>query len=360
MKNSIYINFIIEKLSSLATSIELRGKLNLLDYHIRSEIFYRDFFNLLFGWNLEKTENHNESGIDLVDTKNNIVVSVSATATKQKIDSSLSKINSIYSGYAFKFISISKDASQLRSQTYSNPHNLIFSSTEDIYDVHGLLKLISEMEIDPLRDVYEFLKKELDKETTPERLKPIDRLKNYLPDRENWKMVEEELNQTFHYELFPEFTIVENSDFHEEYKEPWVLQFPDKQGSNQSEYFVKYQDTILTKIYLVCCDGGRFVTAEPRMWFKHSEKTYHHTYYFIKDSIEYLAGQIINELAGSANCRNPSIHNEFQLFGSEEEVSQLIEADFATGMHQYIYYSFDEETQRYSRIERGVSSPINQ
>jgi hypothetical protein len=69
---------------------------------------------------------------------------------------------------------------------------------------------------------------------------------------------------------------------------------------------------------------------------------------------------MINELEGSVNCRNPSIHNEFQLFESEEEASRLIEADFAAGMQQYIYYSFYEETQQYARIERGISSPINQ
>lgn len=358
MNNSIYINFIIEKISSLATSIELRGKLNLLDYHICSEIFYRDFFNLLFGWNLEKTKNHHESGIDLVDTKNNIVVQVSSTVTKKKIEDSLTKIDSKYSGYAFKFISISKDTSQLKSQTYSNPHNLIFSSIEDIYDVHRLLKLISEMEIDPLKGVYEFLKKELDKETTPEILKPIDDLKNYLDDHDNWKMVEEELNQTFHYELFPKFTIFKNIDFNEEYEEPWVSRFPNKQSSSQSEYFAKYGDTILAKIYLVCCDGGLFLTPKPREWLKDSPLTYDYTYYFIKDSIEYLAGKMINVLE-TVNCRNPSIYKEFQLFDSEEEAIKLIETDFSAGMQQYIYYSFDKETQKYSRIVRGFSSPIN-
>lgn len=228
MNRSIYFNFINEKLSFLATGIELRGNLNLLDFHIHAEIFFRDFFNLLFDWNLEKTEHHNEPGIDLVDITNSIVVSVSATATKQKIESSLNKIDSKYSGYAFKFISISKDASKLRTQTYLNPHNLTFSPAKDIYDIQKLLSLILEMEINRQKEVYEFLKKELDNETTPERLKAIDLLKKYLHDCYNWKMVEHELSSTFYYEQFPEFAIVKNDDFYEEYKEPWVFRFPDK------------------------------------------------------------------------------------------------------------------------------------
>lgn len=165
MNRPNYLNFISEKLSSFATDIELHGKLNLLDNHIYSEPFFRDFCNLLFGWHLKKTEHHNESGIDLISETDKIVVSVSATATKAKIESSLNKVNPKYSGYFFKFISISKDAGNLKSRNYSNPHNLKFFPTEDIYDIPSLLKLIFEMKIDQLKAVYGFLKKELHNET---------------------------------------------------------------------------------------------------------------------------------------------------------------------------------------------------
>lgn len=362
MNRSIYFNFIREKLSSLANYIGFGGKLNLLDSHIHAEIFFRDFSNLLFGWNLKKTKHHNEPGIDLVDITNRIVVSVSATVTKQKIESSLEKINSKYSGYTFKFISISKDASELRKQTYSNPHTLIFSPITDIFDIPLFLNQIYEMEIDQLREVYEFLKKELDNEIDTITLKPIDRLKTYLHDSGNWKYeLGEEQNPIFHYEQFPEFTIVENSSFDEKYDEPWLFQFPDKHFPNRIEYFAKYNGTTLTKIYLVCCDGGRFLTAQPRMWFNHSAQTYYQTYYFIKDSIEYLVAQMITTIEPN-NCRAPSIYKEFNIFESEEDANHLIEADFdaGLGMRQYIYYSFDEEARRYSRIEKGIPNPINQ
>ena len=354
MNHLDYFNFIEEKLCLLATRIEMRGKLNILDLHIHSEIFYRDFFNLLFEWRLEKTELHNEQGIDLVDIENNIVVSVSATATKEKIESSLKKVNSNYSGYAFRFISISKNASKCRPQTYSNPHELVFSPADDIYDVSALLKLCQEMRVEKLKGVFEYLKKEIDKEPSPETLKPIERLKNYLHGSKNWKHgLGEEQNSVFHYEQYPEFTIVENTDFDGKYNEPWVLRFPDKLHSSTLEYFVKYQDTILTKVYLVCCDGGRFVTAEPRIWCNDSPQTYHYSYYFIKDSIEYLVAQMVTTIEHHNNCREPSIYNELAMFESEENASQLIEADFAAGMLQYIFYSFDREERRYSRIERG-------
>lgn len=172
MNRKKYFDFIESKLSAHATSLEVRGGLNILDLHLHSENFYQDFFNLLFGWELQNinSEHRNAAGVDLVDSKNNIVVQVSATATKQKVESALAKAPSAYKGHSFKFISISKDAKGLRTKTYLNPKNLIFSPVEDIYDVPSLLVVIGRMGIDQQRQVYEFLKKELRSEPDSEKV----------------------------------------------------------------------------------------------------------------------------------------------------------------------------------------------
>jgi hypothetical protein len=112
----------------------------------------------------------NAPAIDLIDTTNKIVVQVSATATKQKIESALAKDLSTYKDYSFKFISISKDAKNLRTKTFSNPHNLVFLPANDIFDIHSLLALINEMDIEKMKEVYEFLKKELKSEPDPEKV----------------------------------------------------------------------------------------------------------------------------------------------------------------------------------------------
>jgi len=65
---------------------------------------------------------------------------VSATATKQKIESALAKTLSPCEGYSFKFIFISKDAKNLRTKTFLNPQDLTFSPAEDIFDVPSLLE----------------------------------------------------------------------------------------------------------------------------------------------------------------------------------------------------------------------------
>jgi hypothetical protein len=172
MYRSEYFNSIESKLSLLAYRLEVRGGLNILDLHLHSENFYLHFFKVLFGWKLQNLNavQQNAAGIDLVDTTNKIIVQVSATATRQKIESALAKDFSTYKGYSFKFISISKDAKDLRTKTFSNPHNLTFSPVNDIFDIPILLKLIGMMEIDRQKEVYEFLKKELKSEPDPEKV----------------------------------------------------------------------------------------------------------------------------------------------------------------------------------------------
>src|ERR1700744_4795161 len=103
-----YFNHVEAKLSELVTSIELRGSLNILDKNLFAEDFYKDFCNLLFSWKLKNLNavDPNATAIDLFDDDKKIVIQVSATATKIKIQSSLNKDLSKYTGYSFKFISI--------------------------------------------------------------------------------------------------------------------------------------------------------------------------------------------------------------------------------------------------------------
>jgi hypothetical protein len=188
MIRSLNFNYIEEKLSILATRIELRGKLNILDLHLHSENFYLHFFNALFGWELENlnTSKQNVAAIDLIDHKNKLAVQVSATATKDKVESALTKDLSAYAGYAFKFISISKDASALRGMTFANPHNLYFNPKSDIFDITSILKEILVLGIDDQRRIADFIKKELGSEVDPLKLESnLAAIINILA-REDW------------------------------------------------------------------------------------------------------------------------------------------------------------------------------
>ncbi|MDD5089855.1 MAG: SMEK domain-containing protein [Candidatus Wallbacteria bacterium] len=157
-------DYIEEKLNSLAYRIESLARANLLDLNIHSEFFFRDLINLIFGWKLENVNSvmQNTPGIDLEDTINKIVVQVSSTNTKAKIESALSKeFLSKKKGYSFKFISIAKDARTLRTKTYSNPHGLVFDPKEDIFDISLILKKVVDLPVQNLEKIRVFLEEEL-------------------------------------------------------------------------------------------------------------------------------------------------------------------------------------------------------
>ncbi len=167
MNRNPYFNYIDEKLHVLARRIETRGKLNLLDIHLHSENFYLHFFNLLYGYKLENLNSklQNVEAIDLIDHTNRIIIQVSATCTKQKIESALNKkILDSYNNYSFKFISISKDASELRKKSFNNPYSLSFNPISDIFDTTSIFNDILNKQALELKEIYKFIKNELGNE----------------------------------------------------------------------------------------------------------------------------------------------------------------------------------------------------
>lgn len=197
MENRIkYYDSIESKLGWLAYRIKLHGGLNLLNEHVHAEDFYRHLVNLIFGWNLENLNisTSNAAGIDLIDTENQIVIQVSATATRQKVESALSKKIPQYDNgvYSFKFILISEDASHLRNskKTYNNPHNLKFVPSQDIFDVSYLLKVIKSMPIEQMSVVHEFCEKEFKPVPEPDKIETNLAAIITILSKENWNNID--------------------------------------------------------------------------------------------------------------------------------------------------------------------------
>ena len=167
MNRTKYYDYIEEKLHILAHRIATRGKLNMLSLHMHSENFYLHLFNMLYDYNLENLNKflQNVEAIDLVDHGNKIVIQVSSTNTKQKVESALSKNIIIkYSNYTFKFISIANDASNLRMKNFVNPHCISFDPSTDIYDTTSILNKISSFDVGRQKIIYKHIKSELGSE----------------------------------------------------------------------------------------------------------------------------------------------------------------------------------------------------
>lgn len=160
MNRQRYYNEISEWLEILSIRIKTNGKLNVLDLNIHAETFYRDLLNCIYGYQLESANvsSANMAAIDLVDSENKIVIQVSSTATKQKIESTLAKDKiSEYAAknYEIKFLFIADEAQKLRSDKFSNPHKISFSPQEDIIDKISLLTSISQLSINSFGKIHE-------------------------------------------------------------------------------------------------------------------------------------------------------------------------------------------------------------
>ena len=165
MNRDKYYSFIEERLNLLALRVKRNSSLNLQNMNIHCENFYAQLFNLILGYkfkNLNK-DTQNVESIDLIDETNKIIAQVSATTTKRKIEKTLKKESlKNYKGYSFIFVFISdKDAQNLRKQNFSNPSNIFFNPQQDIYDVSKLQGKILSLDIDRMKDIYNFVRKEL-------------------------------------------------------------------------------------------------------------------------------------------------------------------------------------------------------
>lgn len=167
MNRTLYYNYIDEKLHTLAFRIDTNGKLNMLHLHMHSESFYLHFLNLLYGYMLENLNKklQNVEAIDLVDHKNKIIIQVSSTATKAKVESALEKeIIKKFLPYRFMFLSISKDASSLKKANFKNPHGISFSQASDILDIRSILDEVLQKSVAEQKGIYDLIKKELGNE----------------------------------------------------------------------------------------------------------------------------------------------------------------------------------------------------
>lgn len=172
MNRSYYFDYVEEKLSALVVRIAVRGRVNVLNLNIHAENFYVHLFNELFGLSLANANayDQNATAVDLVDSSNRIIIQVSSTATKRKIESALSKDLSAYAGYRFKFIPIVGDASGLRKLTYAVPAGITFDPKIDIHDVTSVVRKFAAIGIDDQKRVFDLVRKELGEEFGAERL----------------------------------------------------------------------------------------------------------------------------------------------------------------------------------------------
>ena len=152
-------------LANLNRELETESKLNLLSQAVHAEEFYKRVLNSAFSWKLENVNecSQNAEGIDLLDSKNHIIVQITITCTKSKIEQTLNKtVMKRYSeeGYTLKFAFIGKQDSSVKKKNYANKHQIRFDPTSDIILSDDLVRHFAHMDIDEQEAILHIAKQE--------------------------------------------------------------------------------------------------------------------------------------------------------------------------------------------------------
>lgn len=172
MNDNIYINQITLLLHAFAQQVKTLGKLNLHDCNVNAEYFFRDFLNELKGWELFNANDlkRNEGGIDLVDNNKKIIIQVSSTATKEKVQTSIYKTDKTkYNEYRLYFLFIIDSAKNLKTNNYNVPSNFVFEPLTDIWDIDNIISMVQSALITTKENLHNLTTKHLTPVCVPAR-----------------------------------------------------------------------------------------------------------------------------------------------------------------------------------------------
>jgi hypothetical protein len=244
MNRQVYFDEIESRMSWLATRIELRSSLNILNLNLHSEDFYIHFLNAVYDLelvNLNSVE-QNTPGLDLVDITRKLVVQVSSTATKQKIEASLAKDLVKYAGYKFWFVSISKKVRELKRLRIQNPSGLHYDPEKDTLDLSQILSNIKSQSIEKVKVIRDLVCEELKFE--PDRQKVESNLASIIEilAQVDWKLPSKFSTQTVPYDIDRKISFNNLSAAHvliHDYKSYYfkvnqIYSSFDQQGANKS------------------------------------------------------------------------------------------------------------------------------
>lgn len=256
MNRATYFNYIEEKINFNAFRIRERGKLNILDFNEHSENFYAHFLNQIYGWNLINLNEikQNVEAIDLVDEEHKIIVQVSATATKQKLDNSFSKnIYQEYVGFNFKFVSIAKNFTIDKYTIPNNIYNIKFDVNNDIIDIKRILQKVLTLSIVKQKELYNLMREEFGNEIDTKKMDSnlatiinILASENLVEFETKYEINDFEINKKIEYNNLTNIKDIINDYkiYHSKINEKYMLF--DKEGVNKSLVILQ----TIRKIYI--------------------------------------------------------------------------------------------------------------
>ena len=194
------IKDIIEIFSKERLNIQTLSEQGLLDEHNYWEDIVCRLLNMIFGYdfvNLNRGKK-NYPGIDLGDRESAIGVQVSATKTSAKINRSLEKVktNKVYEEFPhFIMFVLGKKQASYTIDSYES--RIQFDKSMDIWDFDYLISAIKELNVDEVKEIYDYLDRELNKQQANEFLINVAFILAYLNDSLEWLQLATENGQFY-------------------------------------------------------------------------------------------------------------------------------------------------------------------
>ncbi len=163
MNREAYLKIIADSLGTLSNQVELRNSINLLDINIILEDFFKDFLNLIYGYELINLNiiEKNTSAIDLVDKNIKLAIQVTSDNSSTKINKTINKFieKELYKQYhKLQFLILIKKRNY--TKTFET-NNLFTFNKDDIIDFRDILHDIKEKDTEHLLNISNFLEKEV-------------------------------------------------------------------------------------------------------------------------------------------------------------------------------------------------------
>lgn len=164
MNREIYLKNIADNLALLSLQVEIRNEVSLFDINIIAEDFYPGLLNIILEKNFVNANNSvkNAAGIDLVDDTNRVSIQVTSDNSSDKIKHTIDEFikHESYKKYDRLIVLILTNKKGYTT-TFDTEGKFVFNKNEDIWDVKDLISMIRPLSIDRLRNINDFLQKEL-------------------------------------------------------------------------------------------------------------------------------------------------------------------------------------------------------
>lgn len=193
-KRDRYIKQINFSLALLRTVIEQLNKINLTDYNIIAENFYRDLLKF-YGFELKNLneKKQNADSIDLVDEENKIAIQVTSRNDAKKIHDTIKGFNKPeYDEYKHLIMLLIGKPKLIYKADFTQKNLFVFDKKEDIVDIDDIIKKFSSYPAKQLEPIVDFLESEIDikintKNTKSNEVITIIKMIEYLSDDKNYK-----------------------------------------------------------------------------------------------------------------------------------------------------------------------------